>query len=103
MATPEGKIKLLTKAFLKLHNIPNWSIIPSAFGATTGLADIICITKTGLFVALEIKAEGKRKNVTANQQKFLDTITANNGYAIVISCAEDLAEFEAWLKYRELI
>lgn len=103
MATPEGRIKLLVKTWLKKHNIPNWSIIPSAMGNSTGVADLCCITKDGLWLALEIKAEGKRGNVTTNQQKFLDTINSNGGRAFVVSCDIDLLEVENALKLAGVI
>ena len=67
------------------------------------MADICCITRDGRWLALEIKAEGKKANVTANQQKFLDTINANGGNAFVISCDEDIVELERKLSFHELI
>ena len=103
MATPEGRVKTFTKAWLKKHNIPNWSIIPSGFGASTGMADLCCITKDGKWLCLELKAPNKKSNVTANQQKFLDTINASNGRAFVVSCQDDLDEMEMILKHHELI
>ena len=103
MSTPEGKIKDRCKRFLKLHSISNWSIIPSAFGGSTGMADVCCITRDGRWLALERKAEGKKSNVTANQQKFLDTINEHGGRAYVISCDADIAELEKTLKFHELI
>ena len=103
MATPEGKIKLLVKKWMLKHKIPNWSIIPSAMGNTTGVADICAITKDGRWLAVEVKAEGKRGNVTANQQQFLDTIYNNGGRAYVVSCADDLAELEKILNISGVI
>ena len=103
MATPESKVKTKVAAWLKLHNIPSWSIIPSAFGGSTGLSDRIGILKSGTFLAIEVKAEGKKSNVTANQQKFLDTINGNNGKVFVVSCEEDISEMEKVLKSKGLI
>lgn len=101
--TPEGKVKVRVKAWLKKHKIPNWSIIPSAFGGSTGMCDICAITKDGKWLGLELKAEGKKSNVTANQQAFIDTLNSNGGRAFVVSCDEDLAEVELILRHHELI
>jgi hypothetical protein len=88
--TPEGKIKELVKKFLKSRSIPYWMIVPSGYGANTGFADFVAILPSGWWLAIETKAAGKKKNVTANQQKFLDTINANNGIAVVVDCQEDI-------------
>lgn len=102
--TSEGKVKVKAKAWLKKHNIPNWSIIPSPMGGSTGMADLCCILpKTGQWLCLELKAAGKKKNVTANQQKFIDTVNTCNGIAVVVDCQEDLDLLEANLKQRGLI
>lgn len=103
MATPEGKVKTKVAAFLKKHNIPSWSIIPSAMGGSTGMSDRCGITKDGRWLAIEVKAEGKRNTVTANQQKFLDTINSCGGRAFVVSCDIDLIEVETNLKLAGVI
>jgi len=103
MSTPEGKTKEKIKRFLKLYKIPYWMVVPSAMGNTTGLSDFICILPRGVFLAIEAKAEGKEKTVTANQRKFLDTINTNGGHAIVVSCDNDLIELESWLGENDYI
>jgi hypothetical protein len=101
--TPEGKVKVIAKKFLQKHNIPYWSVIPSPMGGV-GMADLCCILpKTGQWLCLELKAAGKKKNVTANQQKFIDTVNTCNGIAVVVDCQEDLDLLEANLKQRGLI
>ena len=97
--TSEGKVKAKVKAWLKKHKIPNWSIIPSPFGGSTGMADLCCILpKSGKWLAIEVKAEGKSKNVTANQLAFIGTINEHNGYAFVVSCEAELVEVEKSLR-----
>ena len=100
--TPEGKVKKLVKDWLKLHNIWNVSIIPSSFGSSTGLPDIFCLHK-GLMLGLEIKAEGKSKNVTVKQQQAIDAINDNGGLAMVISGEFELYKLEAELLSRGLL
>lgn len=101
--TPEGKTKLLIKKFLDKNNIPNWSIIPSAFGTSTGMSDRVAITKDGRWLAIEAKAEGKRDKVTVNQQDFIDTVNTNGGRAFVVSCQSDLEQLAIVLRHHELI
>lgn len=93
--TPEGKIKALATKWLKSKNIPYWTIIPNAMGNSRGMADLCCILpKSGKWLCLEIKATGKKKNVTAHQQNFLDTIKACGGIAVVVDCQEDIDQLE---------
>lgn len=94
MATPEGKVKLIVKRWLKKHNLPHWSIIPSTFGGSTGMSDLCGILPSGKWLAIEVKAFGKKKNVTKLQQKFIDTINENNGIACVVACQDDLDVLE---------
>jgi len=101
--TPEGVVKEKIKRFLKLYTIPYWMPVPSAMGNTTGMSDFIAILPNGKFLAIEAKAADKRNNVSANQQKFLDSVNANNGHGIVVASDDDLIELETWLKYHELI
>lgn len=101
--TPEGKVKSKVSAWLKRLGIPKWSVIPSPMGGV-GMADLCCILpKTGQWLAIEVKAAGKKKNVTANQQAFIDTINTCGGVAVVVDCQEDLDLLEANLKERGLL
>jgi hypothetical protein len=56
-----------------------------------GIPDFICCYR-GVFIAIETKAPGKIKDLTANQRRVLDQIQANDGYALVIDDAEFLRE-----------
>lgn len=102
--TPEGRVKAKVKAFLKKLDVSNWSIIPNAMGNTVGVSDICGILpKTGQWLAIEVKAEGKKKNVTANQQAFIDCINLNNGIAVVVDCEDDLNALEQLLKDKGIL
>jgi hypothetical protein len=92
--TPEKIVKNKVVAWLKLHNIPYWYIIPSHFGNSTGMADLCCILPSGKWLAIEVKAKGKKSNLTPHQRKFLKTISDNNGYSFVVDREEDLLEIE---------
>lgn len=96
--TPEGKVKELVKKWLKAKGIPYWMIIPSGYGSSTGMSDVVAILPSGKFLAIEVKAENKKGNVTANQQKFLNTINDNNGIAVVVASQEDLDALEELIK-----
>lgn len=99
--TPEAKVKKIVAEWHKRNDIYMVSIIPSPMGRSVGVADKIGILNDGTFLAVEIKAEGKRKNVTANQKLFLDTINERGGIAVVVSCQEDLDELDAIIAARK--
>jgi hypothetical protein len=88
--TPEGKVKTLISKWLKERDIPYWMVIPNAMGRSNGMSDYVCILPNGKWLAIEAKSAGKKSNVTANQQKFLDTVNAKGGLAVVVDSQEDL-------------
>lgn len=101
--TPEGKIKNLVNVWIKKRGIYMVSIIPSAFGGSTGVSDKIGILPNGTFLAIEVKAEGKKKNVSKLQQQFIDKINSNNGIAVVVSCQADLEYLDDILTSKGLL
>ena len=54
--------------------------------------EIISVTGP-MILAVECKAPGKKKNVTAKQQAFLDAITEHGGIAIVADCLKDIEPY----------
>jgi len=54
-----------------------------------GIPDIIACLD-GKLLAIETKAPGKRKNVTANQQRQIDLINKAGGTAVVVDDPADL-------------
>lgn len=88
--TPEGKVKKQVKDYLK--SIGAWYYMPVSNGmGRVGCPDILACYK-GVFIAIETKAPGKRKNVTPNQQRELDDIISANGLALVVDDIEQVKE-----------
>ena len=67
----------------------------------SGISDVIAvkgIVYDGVYdgpilLAIEVKAPGKKGNVTANQQAFLDAIENHGGIAIVADSLEDIEPY----------
>lgn len=88
--TPEGKVKKAVKDYLK--SIGAWYYMPVSNGmGRVGCPDILACYN-GMFLAIETKAPGKRKNVTPNQQREIDEITHANGLALVVDDVDQLKE-----------
>ena len=86
--TPEGKVKLAVKNWLKAKNI--WYYMPVQNGmGVVGIPDFICCVR-GKFLAIETKAPGKRGNLTANQEHQIMKIHEAGGAAIVVDDVEQL-------------
>ncbi len=47
--------------------------------------------RVAVFLAVEVKAEGKEHDVSQEQRAFLDKVRADGGIAIVASCVEHVA------------
>ena len=60
------------------------------FGLAVGSADLIGWTKSGRFLAIEIKTSKGR--LTKHQRQFLDAISASGGIAGVARSVEDAVE-----------
>jgi Holliday junction resolvase len=86
--TPEGKVKDGVKKFLKERGA--WFFMPVSNGmGQVGIPDIIICYK-GVFVAIETKAPGKKANVTANQERVMNEIRLNGGFAFVVDSIDEL-------------
>lgn len=86
--TPEGKVKDGVKKFLKERGA--WFFMPVSNGmGQAGIPDFIICYK-GVFVAIETKAPGKLKNVTPNQERVMDEIRRNEGFAFPLDSTDDL-------------
>ncbi len=53
---------------------------------------VVCTMDAGKFYAIEVKAEGKKKNVTKLQQFHIDLINRTGGTAIVADHVFDVME-----------
>lgn len=97
--TPEGRVKELIKKWLKRHSIKYRMHVPSAYGRGTGLSDFLCMLKPyGTTLAIEAKKFGAKKDVTANQQEYLDDVNECGGVGVLVDRQEDLDELEKLLK-----
>jgi len=89
--TPEGRVKKQVKELLISMSV--WYFMPVQNGmGVVGIPDFICCWD-GLFLAIETKAPGKIKNVTANQKRRMDEIRASNGLALVVDDVRQLEDF----------
>lgn len=93
--TPEGAVKAKIKAWLKARGI--WFCMPigSGFG-NSGVPDFLCCWD-GLFLAIEAKAPGKRRNTTVMQDNQIIGIHKSNGIAVVVDDVSQLDELEVRL------
>lgn len=94
MATPESPVKRAVKQ--AFDELGAWSYAPVQNGmGVVGIPDRIgCIPVTitpdmvgrtiGVFAAVECKAPGKLRTVTANQQRNLDGIRSADGVALAL-------------------
>lgn len=56
-----------------------------------GISDRIGCAQDGRFVAVELKAPGKKRTITPEQYRFLYEIAKRGGIACVADCVEDVA------------
>ena len=91
MMTPEKRVKEAIKAFLK--TLPNcWFFMANTHGyGVNGVPDIVGCYR-GVFFAIEVKAPGKLKNVTALQQMQINAINQSHGWALAADSVERVKE-----------
>lgn len=88
-ATPEGRVKLAVKRYLKERGI--WFCMPMGTGfGSSGVPDFLCCAGGGRFVAIETKAPGKRGNTTPLQDQQIAAIQVAGGVAVVIDNVSQL-------------
>ena len=98
--TPENDLKKAILSYLQFHEIPAWRINSGAIKiqnryirfSVPGIADIIGVLPDGRFLAVETKSTGN--TLTLAQKDFLETITRNNGVAIVAYSINDIFGIE---------
>lgn len=65
--------------------------------AEKGQADIIGYTNEGFFIAIEVKAPGKKRTITEEQEAFLSGVRQAGGLAILADCLEDvISALDKW-------
>lgn len=90
MATPENRVKDQIKKWLKDNHFYFFSAAAGPF-SVHGVPDLVCCAQ-GTFVGIEVKAPGKEKNVTRNQQFHHRKIADNGGIAIIASSVDNVIE-----------
>ena len=89
--TPEGKLKALIKAFLRTQ-AHCFFFMPATHGfGINGIPDIVGCYK-GLFFAIEVKAPGKLRNVTALQRMQINQINHAHGWAVAADSVQHVEE-----------
>jgi len=83
--------KVIQKEILDYLKSQNYYVIKVIVANVSGVPDIL-FCKDGKFCAIEVKATGKKKNVSELQKLHLDMIHASGGKAIVADCLWDVQE-----------
>ena len=93
--TPEGKVKKSIEKWLKANNA--YYYFPSQNGrGRVGIPDVIaCLPHlNGRMVGIEVKAPGKIKNTTPNQDREIRWINQAGGLALVVDDVSQLEKLE---------
>ncbi len=85
---PEKKVQTDIIKYLKSVNC---YVVKVVVANESGVPDIL-FCKDGKFNAVEVKATGKKRNVTELQKIHLEMIKATGGTAIVADCLWDVME-----------
>ena len=85
---PEKQVQTEIIKYLKSKN---YYVIKVVVANESGVPDIL-FSKDGKFCAVEVKATGKKRNVTELQKIHLEMINASGGKAIVADCLWDVIE-----------
>jgi len=88
MSTPEGKVKLSIKNYLKTLEPDLWSFMPVSCGyGVSGIPDIVGCYK-GRFFAIEVKREGGK--IRPWQTRTREIIKLAGGIAIIADNVADV-------------
>lgn len=99
--TPEGAVLRGVLGVLRLHGVPAWrnntGVLPDRTGrpvrfGKVGSSDVLgVLPPSGRLLAVECKAPGRERGLTAAQRQFLRDVAGAGGVALVVSDAADLA------------
>ena len=82
----ESKLQFKIQAWLRSKGFVVFKVMVSN---RSGISDLIaCEPLTGKFIAIEVKAPGKLKQVSALQEYFLNSILDNEGIAFAADSLE---------------
>jgi len=85
------KESVVQKEILKYLKEQGYYVIKVVVANVSGVPDIL-FCKDGKFCAVEVKATGKKKQVTELQKLHIEMIQASGGKAIVADCLYDVME-----------
>jgi len=83
--------KVIQKEILDYLKAEGYYVIKVVVANVSGVPDIL-FCKDGKFCAIEVKATGKKKQVTELQKWHIEMIHASGGKAIVADCLWDVQE-----------
>lgn len=71
-------------------------------GIVKGCPDLLGLDSSGLFVAIELKAQKKGQVCRLEQRQFLERVIQSGGFGAVVENAQALDElYQHWLKERQ--
>lgn len=77
---------------------------PNSKHIIKGVSDILGTLPDGRFLAIEVKAPGKKYTLTMHQESFLKQVVKNNGVGFVADSLEDVQEnLSSYLPIRMLL
>lgn len=83
--------KVIQKEILDYLKAQNYYVIKVIVANVSGVPDILCC-KDGKMYGIEVKATGKKKNVTELQKLHIEMINASGGKAFVADNLYDVIE-----------
>ncbi len=92
-STPEGRVKVKVKAWLKEREIYWFCPVQNGMGVH-GTPDFLCCWH-GLFVGIETKAPGKKMNTTPLQDMQMKKISQSGGLSFVVDNVNELEGIES--------
>ena len=70
--------------------------------APSGFPDLVGLTLAGIFVAIELKAPGRRSTLRPAQREFLTQVISRNGFGIVTDSVEFLENsYQEFLRHKD--
>jgi hypothetical protein len=68
--------------------------------AKAGFADIVGLTDQGVFVAIELKAKGRRSTLREAQRRYLVDVIGKHGFAVCVDSQENLSKtYLRWIEH----
>ena len=101
MASEENPVVRAALSLLSYYQVEAWRNqavrVPGRhFNGRKGVSDILGVTSSGRFVAIECKKPGGK--VSSEQQAFIDMVKARGGVALILDSVEAVMETLKGLK-----